>query len=66
MRFDVNLIKRIRFGEGKELQIRADAINILNTPQFGFPQTEINSTNFGRITDAGGSRNVVVSARLNF
>jgi len=66
MRLDVNLIKRIRLQENKELQFRADAINLLNSPQFGNPITDINSTSFGRITGAGGSRIVVLSARLSF
>jgi hypothetical protein len=65
-RLDVNLIKRIRVLEGKELEIRGDAINVLNHPVFGNPDTNINSTTFGRITSAGGARSVVVSARVNF
>src|SRR5438067_1056975 len=55
-RFDVSLLKKIRLGEMKEMEIRGDAINILNTPQFGDPVTNINSTDFGRITSAGGNR----------
>jgi hypothetical protein len=65
-RFDVNLIKRVPFREGKEFLLRADAINVLNSPQFGDPNTDINSTSFGRITSAGGSRIVVLSMRVNF
>ena len=65
-RFDLNLIKTIRVREGKELQIRADAINALNSPQFGNPVTDINSIDFGRITSAGGSRVIVLSMRVNF
>ncbi len=65
-RLDANLIKRVPFREGKEFLLRADAINLLNSPQFGNPNTEINSTSFGRITDAVGSRIVVLSMRVNF
>jgi hypothetical protein len=65
-RLDVNLSKSFSFGEGKELLFRGDAINLLNTPQFGNPNTEINSPTFGRITTAGGNRIVVLSARINF
>jgi len=43
-----------------------DAINLLNKPQFGFPDVGINSTTFGRITDAGGARSLVLSARVSF
>ena len=65
-RFDINLEKRIHVLEGKTLVIRGDAINVLNHPVFGDPDTNINSTTFGRITSAGGARSVVVSARLDF
>ncbi len=65
-RLDLNLIKRVRIREGKELHLRADAINATNTPQFDNPNLDINSTNFGRITGAGGNRIVVVGARFNF
>jgi hypothetical protein len=65
-RFDVNLIKRIRFRESRELVVRADAINLLNSPQFGNPVTDINSTDFGRITTSSGERVIALSMRLNF
>ena len=65
-RFDVNLIKKIRLREDKELIVRGDAINLLNSPQFGDPNTNINSTNFGRITTASGERIIAVSMRVNF
>jgi hypothetical protein len=66
LRFDVNLIKEFRIGEGKEFQLRGDAINVLNSPQFINPITEINSTNFGRVVAAGGERVVRVSGRFSF
>jgi hypothetical protein len=55
-RFDVNLIKRIRLAEGKTLELRADALDVTNKPDFANPNTDINSVNFGRITDAGANR----------
>ena len=67
VRFDVNLVKRIRIGEGKEFEFRADAIDLLNRPNFANPNTDINSTNFGRITETnGGNRIIVLNARINF
>jgi len=65
-RFDANLIKRIPIRESKELLIRGDFINLLNSPQFDDPNTNINSPSFGRITTAGGERIIVLSMRLNF
>jgi hypothetical protein len=67
MSFDLNLIKRIRIGEGTEFEFRADAIDILNRPIFGNPETDINIPNFGRITETlGGNRILVLNARFNF
>src|SRR6185436_16436769 len=59
-RFDVNVIRRIKYKESKEIQIRADAVNVLNSPIFGNPDTDINSTTFGRIFSSGGNRVVVL------
>jgi hypothetical protein len=66
-RFDFNLVKRVRIGEGKEFEFWADAINLLNRTNFATPNTDINSTNFGRITETiGGNRIIVLNARINF
>jgi hypothetical protein len=67
--FDVNLVKRVRIGEGKDFEFRVDAIDVLNTPHFEAPTNDnlgINSLNFGRITSATGNRIVVLNARINF
>ena len=75
---DVNLIKRVRITETKEFEFRVDTVNVLNTPNFGFNtnrdtqnnpyliNTNINSPDFGRFTDAQGSRRFTLGARLNF
>ena len=63
---DMNMIKRVRIDESKEFELRLDAINLLNRPNFGNPQLDINNTSFGRITSAAGARTFVVNARVNF
>jgi hypothetical protein len=63
---DLALSKRVRIGEAKTFTIRADAINFLNTPRWDEPNTDINSGNFGRITDATGSRTFTLGARIDF
>jgi hypothetical protein len=63
---DVALNKKFVLTEGKTFSIRADAVNILNTPVWGNPSTNINSTNFGKITTSGGARTVTISARIDF
>jgi hypothetical protein len=68
LRVDLNLMKRFKIAETKEILFRADATNFTNTPQFGAPDSNINSPNFGRITDtvAGSNRVIVVGARFTF
>ena len=63
---DLNLIKRIQLTEKVLLQLQADALSATNTPQFGAPNTSIDSPSFGTITTATGSRVVVLKARITF
>lgn len=64
---DLNLVKRIQIDEaGKELELRLDAINFLNHSNWGDPNLDINSANFGRITSKDGNRTFTINARLNF
>jgi len=48
------------------LRLRADALNLLNKPIWGTPNLNIDSTNFGQITSASGTRNIVLGARVEF
>jgi len=64
---DMNMIKRFKIDERRQFEFRVDAINVLNHPNFGIPNTNINGVNtFGRITTATGSRRFVVNTRINF
>jgi hypothetical protein len=63
---DMALEKRTRFGEGKTFTVRADAVNVLNRPIMANPNTDINSSSFGRITSAEGSRTITLNARIDF
>jgi hypothetical protein len=66
LQLDMNLLKRVRIGENRELEFRADVTNVLNHPIFGNPTTNINSLNFGQIDSASDGRKVMLSTRLNF
>jgi len=67
LNLEMNMIKRFQITEGKEFELRVDAINVLNHANFGNPSTAINSTNnFGRITTAGGARSLVLNTRISF
>jgi hypothetical protein len=65
-RLDLNVLKRVKIRESIDFQFTANFIDALNTPQWGNPNTDINSVNFGRITGAGGARLIVLEARVNF
>jgi hypothetical protein len=63
---DAALQKKFAIDESKSFTVRADAVNVLNTPVWGNPNTDINSNAFGRITTATGARTVTVSGRFDF
>ena len=68
--FDLNLLKKVRLTEKTELQLGANATNILNTPQFSAPSfanMSIDSTSFGRITSTViPNRVIVLTGRVSF
>ncbi|HEY1243135.1 MAG TPA: hypothetical protein VGF16_21375, partial [Bryobacteraceae bacterium] len=72
--FNATASKLFRITESKTITLRADAINLLNKPQFGYSPTSgtlgittnINSTTFGRITSAAGARMITFYARFDF
>src|SRR5262249_101376 len=78
IKFDVNLVKRIRVSETKNVEIRMDVIDILNTPWWNNPNTDINSTSFGRMDasdistgvsnadNRSANRKFTFSTRFNF
>jgi hypothetical protein len=76
MGFNASASKLFRITESKTITLRADAVNLLNTPQWGYSsnpntgalgiQTNINSPLFGRITDASGNRMITFYARFDF
>jgi hypothetical protein len=63
---DLDLVKRVRLSEAKTLELRVDAVNVLNHPQFINPVLGLQQANFGRITDATGNRQFTFNARLSF
>jgi hypothetical protein len=63
---DMAMMKRIQLREGMSFTIRADAVNVLNKPQWGNPNMNINSSSFGRITSATGARQITLNARIDF
>lgn len=74
MGFNASLSKLFHVTESKTFTLRADAINILNTPQWGYSptsggigiNTNIDSPLFGRITSASGNRMITFYVRFDF
>lgn len=74
MGFNASASKIFRITEAKSITLRADAINLLNTPQWGYSPnsgtigitTNIDSTSFGRISSASGNRMITFYVRFDF
>ncbi len=63
---DLALVKRIRFGDGRNLEFRVEAFNIINHPNFDLPNSIADSAQFGRIFSAGAARQIQLGFKLNF
>jgi hypothetical protein len=56
-----NIVERLR------LQVRAEAFNVNNTPQYGRANTTLGSAGYGTVTDTiGNPRNLQLGMRLDF
>jgi outer membrane receptor protein involved in Fe transport len=55
------------FGEGRSLELRWEMFNMFNTPQFGLPERNINSSAKGQITTLSGDPRLMQFAlKFNF
>jgi len=66
---DLSLAKHFRIrrlGEGGDIEIRADAFDAFNVPNFGQPNKAIGTPTAGIITSANTSRILQLGARLSF
>ena len=64
---DLSLFKVIVLGEGKRLQLRAEAFNATNTPQFDVPDSVYGDATFGEISgQANTPRQLQFGARFTF
>ncbi len=67
LNFDANIVKRIQLTEGKTLELRVDAVNVMNHPNYGNPNVNINSSSFGQINlPTTGNRQFTYNLRVNF
>ncbi len=63
---DASIFRNFEIKERWKLQFRGEAFSVVNTPRWNDPNTDINSSNFGKITGAGGARSIQLSAKLLF
>jgi hypothetical protein len=63
---DLSIGKVFRVTESVNVQVRADTFNALNHVNYGNPNSNITSSDFGRITGAGNARSGQVGVRLTF
>jgi hypothetical protein len=63
----MSLVKGITLAEQVKLQLRADASNVLNSPIFDNPGTNMsNPTTFGVISSTAAARKILIGARISF
>jgi hypothetical protein len=64
---DMALIKRVRFKESMNLELRLEAFNVFNHTNFSVNEdNSINSTSFGRITSTFDQRIMQIAVKFNF
>jgi hypothetical protein len=63
---DFSLFKYFNISETMRLQFRAEWFNLLNHPNFGLPENDLQSPAFGQILQAGSPRLLQLALKLNF
>ena len=67
--FDLTVIKRVKFDEKRDLELRFEVFNLFNHPQFygpGAVDGNIVSPTFGNIVAAAAPRFIQLAAKFNF
>ncbi len=64
--FNMALAKSTKITESKQLQLRFEAFNVFNHAQFMNPTGEINSSQFGQVTNARDPRIMQIGAKFLF
>ncbi len=63
---DFSLQKNIPLRESAKLQLRAEAYNVVNLPNFNLPNRTAFTANFGTISSAQDSRQLQLALKLAF
>ncbi len=63
---DLSLFKLFSIGETRRVQFRAECFNLLNHPNFGLPEDDLESPAFGQILQAGPPRLIQLAVKFVF
>ncbi len=63
---DLSVFKNFNFHESRRIQFRSEFFNATNTPRFGSPGGNVNSSTFGRISSASASRQIQFALKFIF
>ena len=64
--WNIALFKTFRITERQRVNLRAEAFNWLNHPNWGSADTNPTSATFGKVTSKSGSRNIQLSLHYSF
>jgi hypothetical protein len=64
--FDMSLTKVIPMRESRNLELRMQASNVFNRPQYQTIDTVLNSPTFGQVVGVGAMRTILMVARFRF
>ena len=64
--FNMSMAKNIPIRDTMGFEIRADATNVFNTPQYTSIDTVVNSRTFGQVVAVGNMRQIKLSMRFRF
>jgi hypothetical protein len=63
---DASLFRTFKITGRADLQFRAEAFNVTNTPHFGNPNGNVNSANFGKVLGIQGADAMGASRQFRF
>jgi hypothetical protein len=65
---DFSLLKNVPWGEGRDVQFRAEFFNFFNSPQFSQPSSSITGANIGRIDNTllNSARQIQLALKVTF
>lgn len=63
---DLALMRRVSVGAGTQIELRAEAFNLFNTPPLGAPAAVLGAANFGSIISAGDPRVIQLALKFIF